>query len=299
MVKLDLKSPAVVLGVSFLLIFFAVFKQNHATCRERMTGSPKYSDDDKKAVMDYLSQSILDSTKAKEIKLTANATSMLAFLDANPVTSIDDTFIANVSDIAAKMAAGNIMLTAALAKPGVVKDGIRTVAKLVVANVIWSYADQYEKLKEAPTQTEFRTQLSEILRTNSQFQPILRSLKDNLQAQEWVRANMERYKKELAKPDISQSDKKMYQKNLDRTTQDLNVMSLQNKVLGDDTYPLGGSASPTVNQIFDITYKYYFGDTFSASGAFSAMFTALFATFGTIGGIAIVLVVTKYVLKLW
>jgi hypothetical protein len=197
------------------------------------------------------------------------------------------------------MAAGNIMLTAALAKPGVIKDGIRTVAKLVVANVIWAYADQYEKLKEAPTQTEFRMQLSEILRTNSQFQPILRSLKDNLQAQDWIRANMERYKKELAKPDISKRDKKAYQESLDRATQDLNVMSLQNKVLGDDTYPLGGSASPTVNQIFDIAYKYYFGDTFSASGAFSALWTAFFATFGTIGGIAIVLVVTKYVLKLW
>jgi hypothetical protein len=299
MVKLDLKSPAVVLGVSFLLIFFAVFKQNHATCRERMTGSPKYSDDDKKAVMDYLSQSIIDSTKAKEIKLTANATSMLAFLDANPVTSIDDTFIANVSDIAAKMAAGNIMLTAALAKPGVIKDGIRTVAKLVVANVIWAYADQYEKLKEAPTQTEFRTQLSEILRTNSQFQPILRTLKDNLRDQDWLRGNMERDKKALTKPDISEAEKKRYQESIDRNTQNLNVMSLQNKVLGDDTYPLGGSASPTVNQMFDIAYKYYFGDTFSASGAFSAMFTALFATFGTIGGIAIILVVTKYVLKLW
>ena len=299
MAKLDLKSPAVVLGVSFLLIFFAVFTQNHATCRERMTGSPRFSDDDKKAVMDYLVQSIIDSTKAKEIKLTANATSMLAFLDANPVTSIDDNFIANVSEIAVKMAAGNIMLTAALAKPGVVKDGIRTVAKLVVANVIWAYADQYEKLKDAPTQTEFRTQMSETLLKNSQFQPIFRTLKDNLKDQEWLNGNLERAKKELAKPDISEADKKRYQERIDSYTQSLNVFSLQNKVLGDDTYPLGGSASPTVNQIFDITYKYYFGDTFSASGAFSAMWTAFFATFGTIGGIAIVLVVTKYVLKLW
>jgi len=299
MAKLDLKSPAVVLGVSFLLIFFAVFKQNHATCRERMTGSPRFSDEDKKAVMDYLVQSIIDSTKAKEIKLTANATSMLAFLDANPVTSIDDTFIANVSDIAVKMAAGNIMLTAALAKPGVVKDGIRTVAKLVVANVIWAYADQYEKLKEAPTQTEFRTQMSETLLKNSQFQPIFRSLKGNLRAQEEIGDNMEWAKKEVVKPNISEAEKKNAQANIDNNTRTLNMLSLQNKVLGDDTYPLGGSASPTVNQIFDIAYKYYFGDTFSASGAFSAMFTALFATFGTIGGIAIVLVVTKYVLKLW
>jgi hypothetical protein len=299
MVKLDLKTPGVVLGISFVLIFFAVFTQNHATCRERMTGSPKFNDEDKKAVMDYLVQSIIDSTKAKEIKLTANATSMLSFLDANPVTSIDDTFIANVSDIAAKMAAGNIMLTAALAKPGVVKDGIRTVAKLVLANIIWAYADQYEKLKEAPTQTEFRTQLSEILRTNSQFQPVLRSLKDNLRAQEDIRYNMEWAKKEVQKPGISESEKKNAQANIDNNTQTLNMLSLQNKVLGDDTYPLGGSASPTVNQMFDITYKYYFGDTFSASGALSALWTSLFATFGTIGSIIIIALFTKYVLKLW
>ena len=299
MVKLDLKSPAVVLGVSFLLIFFAVFTQNHATCRERMTGSPKYDDKDKQAVIEYLSQSIIDPTKAKEIKLTANATSMLAFLDANPVTSIDDTFIANVSEIASKLAAGNIMLTAALAKPGVVKDGIRTVAKLAVAQVIWVYADQYEKLKEAPTQTEFRTQMSEILLKHPQFKPIIRELKNALDRQERIRQDLEFFKKEAARTDIKDSDKKQLQLDVDRRVQELNIMSLQNKVLGDDTYPLGGSASPTVNQIFDITYKYYFGDTFSASGAFSAMWTAFFATFGTIGGIAIVLVVTKYVLKLW
>jgi hypothetical protein len=298
MAKLDLKSPAVVFGVSFLLIFFAVFTQNHASCRERMTGSPKFNDEDKKAVMDYLVQSILDATKAKEIKLTANATSMLAFLDANPVTSIDDTFIANVSDIAAKMAAGNIMLTTALAKPGVVKDGIRTVAKLVVAHIIWAYADQYEKLKEAPTQSEFRTQISDILLHNPQFKPIISGLKDNLIEGEKLNRNLEVFNKQLGTAKTNE-EKKQIQYRIDSTTQQTNILGLQTKVLGDDTYPLGSSASPTVNQMFDIAYKYYFGDTFSASGAFSAMWTAFFATFGTIGGIAIVLIVTKYVLHLW
>jgi hypothetical protein len=53
--------------------------------------------------------------------------------------------------------------------------------------------------------------------------------------------------------------------------------------------------SPLVNQVFDIVYKYYFGDTISASGALSAAWKAIVGIFGSLGAMALVAGIVYFV----
>ena len=82
------------------------------------------------------------------------------------------------------------------------------------------------------------------------------------------------------------------------------VIQSKHDALQINPYPLTPN-SPGVKSLSDCVYSYYYGDIplgaigATAQTAGRSLFTAFFATFGTIGGLIVIALFTKYVLGLW
>lgn len=286
MVKLSIRSPAVIAVVSFLLIWYAVMHQR-INSTEHMTGAARLKEEDKKNVTDYMVLSVTNPADAKKIKLSPEAQTFINFLDQNPITAIDDKFMQNLTEIVKRMSANDFILKRLLENPDTLKDGVRTVSHIITAQIIWAYADPYEKLKEAPTQSEFREQITHILLEHPQFKPVLDGLRKTADIGEKAKARISQLESEL----LTTQDAKQkvnLQRQLDEQKNALDIASVQSYALGTNTYPLGSSTSPMVNQMFDIVYKYYFGETVSTSNLASGAWKAIVGVFGSLGAMAVV-----------
>ena len=300
----------VLVGVaSFILIWYAVV---HRKVSENMTGAARASEADKKAITDTILQTIFPPPKdVKPPVLSAEAKKQLNFLLENPLTSIDDNFMSKLTEIAKTMSQNDFFIRKMMEDPDFVKNATRGIAQLVTAHGIWAYADSYEKLKEAPSQSEFKEQMSKLLLNDPKFRPIMDGLKFNLFREPQVVRNIasvEARKKQSADqwaaqpafvrqhfPGIQANKEAVFDRELGGHKLALDGITVQKSALGEDNYPISGSMSPLVNQIFDITYKYYFGETYSASGILSGLWTALIATFGSLGAIAVVGLIVYFV----
>lgn len=309
MAKLLTQKNVLIAVASFLLIWYAVV---HQRVKEHMTGAARLSEKEKSSVIDAVIQSMLPPPPGvKPVELTADAKKFVAFLEQNPVTTIDDKFMAKLNDLAKKMSTNDFFLKKMLEDPDFIKKSSRGVASMVVANIIWAYADSYEKLKEAPTPSEFKEQLNTLLLSDTRFQPIIGMLKNNLTREPEITQRILENQQRIDKLDNEVNSaptafrnihrqtqipmRNTYQKNIEGAKSELDVLSMQKATLGPDNYPLAGSVSPLVNQIFDIAYKYYFGELVSTSSIASGAWTALVATFGSLGAIAVVGAIVYFV----
>lgn len=307
MKKLLTQRNVLIAVASFILVWYVVVQQKVS---EHMTGAPRVSEADKMAIEVTIVNSIIPPPKGREApKLSAEAKKQLAFLEQNPITAIDDKFMSNLTEIVKLLAKNNEPLFQQLAKnPDELKKAARSVGNIVVANVIWRYADAYEKLKAAPTQSEFKEQLGGILAED----PLMKNIIDQLgyikSANQMFPTDIERNQQEFDKlksdysklpPIIQQATAKDYKARVSMYETRLSIMNEQVRV-GSFVIGVAGenpiqSNSPIVNQIFDIAYKYYFGEVVSASNIASGAWTALVATFGSLGAIAVVGAIVYFV----
>ena len=259
-----------------------------------MTGAARLSSADKKLVTDYIVLSLMNPPEAAKLKITPEARAFISFLDQNPVTSIDDKFMENLTEFVKRMSANDFLLRSLLNDPDKIKKGVRTVAQVITAQIIWVYADAYEKLKEAPTQSEFREQITTIMLADPQFQPFISALKTNAMSEESLKREMSMLQNRLSQANTD-TKRAQVNKEIDSVKARMDAVSLQTTTLGKDTYPLGSSTSPMVNQIFDIVYKYYFGETVSASSIVSGAWKAIVGVFGSLGAMAFVAAIVYFV----
>ena len=267
MAKLDLKSPAVVLGVSFLLIFFSVFAQRYGRDRERLTETPILNDKEKREVILYLDAVASGSTPDMS-KVSAKASKFIQFLNDHPVTLFSQKTIDAFNSVSTPPK-GPVTVEMSRA--------FNTLERLLP--ILWGYGDTYTALKQTPTRQEFDSSISKLL-AGSSYERL---------AQEWDQTT--KYCKTKLTPEQKKKDVgcKLYEPT------DFVEMN---------PYPLKPD-SPGVKAISDFVYSYYYGDVplgaigATAQTAGRSLFTAFFATFGTIGGLIVIALFTKYGLGLW
>ena len=298
MMKLNLRSPLVIAGVSFLLIWYAVMHQR-VNSREHLTDVKPIPNSSKDKIVQYILLKVVSEEQANKIKLTPEDKKFIAFLDANPITAVDDKMMVKLTEMIKKISTNDVMLKQLLNNPDIAKEGVRAVGKAAVAAVIFLYADKYEKLKEPPTQDEFKAQMNTLFLDDPGFKLGVRGLRYNLDQEDEYKQMMERNTRRMAELDKSNAPNAQQQKqNLQQQTEAVKMaldgVSIQKSVLGVNTYPFGASTSPLVNQVFEIAYKYYFGETYTGAGLFSAAWKAIIGIFGATGAILVIGLLVYY-----
>lgn len=298
MMKLNLRSPLVIAGVSFLLIWYAVMHQR-VNSREHLTDVKPIPNSSKDKIVQYILLKVVSEEQANKIKLTPEDKKFIAFLDANPITAVDDKMMVKLTEMIKKISTNDVMLKQLLNNPDIAKEGVRAVGKAAVAAVIFLYADRYEKLKAPPTQDEFKAQMNTLFLDDPGFKIGVRGLRYNLDQEDEYKRMMEGNTRRMAELDKSnapnaQQQKQDLQQQTEAVKMALDGVSIQKSVLGVNTYPFGASTSPLVNQVFEIAYKYYFGETYTGAGLFSAAWKAVIGIFGATGAILVIGLLVYY-----
>jgi hypothetical protein len=298
MVKLNLRSPLVIAGVSFLLIWYAVMHQR-VNSREHLTDVKPIPNSSKDKIVQYILLKVVSEEQANKIQLTPEDKKFIAFLDANPITAVDDKMMVKLTEMIKKISTNDVMLKQLLNNPDIAKEGVRAVGKAAVAAVIFLYADRYEKLKAPPTQDEFKAQMNTLFLEDPGFKLGVRGLRYNLDQEDEYKQMMEGNTRRMAELDKSnapnaQQQKQDLQQQTEAVKMALDGVSIQKSVLGVNTYPFGASTSPLVNQVFEIAYKYYFGETYTGAGLFSAAWKAVIGIFGATGAILVIGLLVYY-----
>ena len=305
MAKLNLRTPAVIIGVSFLLIWYGVMHQR-INSREHLTDVKPIVMEDRRGIMDYITTRVISEENANKLKLNPEQKKFIAFLDANPITAIDDKTTTDLIEIIKKNAGTDMMVQKFLENPTTVKEGVRAVGKIAIALCIFMYADHYEKLKEPPTQAEFKTQVAALVKNDHGSMNALNFFKENINSEERYKYQLQDLQNRLQQlnegteyPKVAPQNrgprKLQLERDIDMTKKAIDGVTVQKRLLGDNTYPMGGSASPLVNQLFDIVYKYYFGETISGAGLASGAWKAIIGVFGSLGAIAVVGLIVYFV----
>ena len=92
----------------------------------------------------------------------------------------------------------------------------------------------------------------------------------------------------------AQQQKQNLQQQTEAVKMALDGVAIQKSVLGVNTYPFGASTSPLVNQVFEIAYKYYFGETYTGAGLLSGAWKAIIGIFGATGAILVIGLLVYY-----
>ena len=299
MAKLNLRTPAVIIGVSFLLIWYGVMHQR-VNSREHLTDVKPIPSASKEKIVQYILLKVVSEEQANKIQLTAEDKKFIAFLDANPITAVDDKMMVKLTEMIKKISTNDVMLKQLLSNPDFAKEGVRAVGKAAVAAVIFLYADRYEKLKAPPTQDEFKAQMNTLFLEDPGFKIGVRGLRYNLDQEDEYKQMMEGNTRRMAELDKSNApnanqQKQDLQQQTEMVKMALDGVSIQKSVLGVNTYPFGASTSPLVNQVFEIAYKYYFGETYTGAGLLSGAWKAILGVFGSLGVIAVVGLIVYFV----
>jgi hypothetical protein len=299
MVKLNLRTPAVIVGVSFLLIWYGVMHQR-VNSREHLTDVKPIPNASKEKIIQYMLLKVVSEEQANKIQLTPEDKKFIAFLEANPITAVDDKMMVKLTEMIKKISTNDVMIKQILSNPDLAKNGVRAVGQAAVAAIIFLYADRYEKLKEPPTQDEFKAQMNSLFLDDPGLKIGVRGLRNNLDEEDNLKRTMERNTRRMTELDKSTApDAKQEKEQLQRQTEAIKMaldgIAIQKSVLGLNTYPFGASTSPLVNQVFEIAYKYYFGETYTGAGLLSGAWKAIIGIFGSLGAIAVVGLIVYFV----
>jgi len=299
MVKLNLRTPAVIVGVSFLLIWYGVMHQR-VNSREHLTDVKPIPNASKDKIIQYMLVKVVSEEQANKIQLTPEDKKFIAFLEANPITAVDDKMMIKLTEMIKKISTNDVMLKQILSNPDLAKNGVRAIGQSAVAAIIFLYADRYEKLKEPPTQDQFKAQMNSLFLEDPGLKIGVRGLRNNLDDEDDLKRTMERNTRRMTELDKSTApDAKQEKEQLQRQTEAIKMaldgIAIQKSVLGLNTYPFGASTSPLVNQVFEIAYKYYFGETYTGAGLLSGAWKAIIGIFGSLGAIAVVGLIVYFV----
>ena len=310
MVKLNLRTPAVIIGVSFLLIWYGVVHQR-VNSREHLTDMKPIPMESREKIIQYMLLKVVSEEQANKIQLTPEDKKFIAFLEANPITAVDDKMMVKLTEMIKKISTNDVMLKQILSNPDIAKNGVRAIGQCAVAAVIFLYADKYEKLKEPPTQAEFKAQMNSLFLDDPMYKHGIRGLRANLDTEDIYKNQITYSTQQIAELDnelksyqgypaygaqeqrINQK-KQRIQERVEASKMALDGVSIQKSVLGVNTYPFGASTSPLVNQVFEIAYKYYFGETYTGAGLFSAAWKAVIGIFGATGAILVIGLLVYY-----
>ena len=309
MAKLNLRTPAVIIGVSFLLIWYGVMHQR-INSREHLTDMKPIPMESREKIVQYVLLKVVSEEQANKIQLTADDKKFIAFLDANPITAVDDKMMVRLTEMIKKISTNDVMLKQILSNPDIAKNGVRAIGQAAVAAVIFLYADKYEKLKEPPTQAEFKAHMNTLFLEDPGFKIGVRGLRANLDSEDTYKNQITSDTGQLARIDeevqrapgfirgwVEQNAnrrKQQIQERIEQNKMALDGVSIQKSVLGVNTYPFGASTSPLVNQVFEIAYKYYFGETYTGAGLLSGAWKAIIGIFGATGAIIVIGLLVYY-----
>lgn len=306
MVKLNLRTPAVIVGVSFLLIWYGVMHQR-VNSREHLTDVKPIPMESREKIIKYMLLKVVSEEQANKIELTPEDKKFIAFLEANPITAVDDKMMVKLKEMIKKISTNDVMMKEVLSNPDIAKNGVRAVGQAAVAAIIFLYADRYEKLKEPPTQDQFKAQMNSLFLDDPTYKHGIRGLRANLENEDEYNQQLTINQQQLARWDklASQTNfapfrnyyndrKNEAQQKVEASKTALDGVAMQKSVLGVNTYPFGASTSPLINQVFEIAYKYYFGETYTGAGLLSAAWKAIIGIFGATGAIIVIGLIVYY-----
>jgi hypothetical protein len=307
MAKLLTQRNVLVALASFILVWYVVV---HRNVSEHMTGVPRLSEAEKTEVMKVLFDAVMPNPNALAPVPSDNGKKLLAFLDQNQITKIDDKFMKSLREIVKLLAEeGHPVAVRYSPSPDDLKKAVRTVGKMIIALLIGTYADTYEKLKEPPTETEFRLQLIKSARTDNTVDRVLNIIELQKTAGEHAAARIAkvdeeikeyraRIAREMSSTEIA-AGRKSIEANLSYWENSIKRDKLQVKTTNFTHTTVGpeplNSSSPIMAEIISITYKYYFGSPVTQANIISGAATAAVATLGSLGTIAVVAVIVYFV----
>jgi hypothetical protein len=265
----------------------------------------------KEKIIQYMLLKVVSEEQANKIKLTPDDKKFIAFLEANPITAVDDKMMVKLTEMIKKISTNDVMMKQILSNPDLAKNGVRAVGQAAVAAIIFLYADRYEKLKEPPTQDQFKAQMNSLFLDDPVYKEGIKAIRNNLDNEDIFKQQIADGAQQLARLDQQVNNapafvrpmvqhsvnlqKKQIQYRIDDNKGALDRVAIQKSVLGVNTYPFGASTSPLINQIFEIAYKYYFGETYTGAGLLSGAWKAIIGIFGSLGAIAIVGLIVYFV----
>jgi hypothetical protein len=305
MAKFNMRSPAVVLGVGFLIVWYVVSNQT-PTYYEHLTGAPVLADEDKKAVNNYLRET-MNAGKPQDIKLTSKAKDFLKFLEDHPINSIDDAFVTKIMELETKANGGAALAGDKLnEKKGQMKKEYRAMASFfVLTKFIWGYADAYEKAEKTPSRAEFDKDMLKIAKNEPTLNHLMNESRYAGSRADYLQQEIDRIDKRgpdqwetmMAKwqnttPEEQKNNtKKWYAQSLART-------QITTTTAGVDEFPFPSGSSPIISQLLDTTYIYYFPQMSPNAGAFWKSLVAFIAAFGSIiVGVIVLYLVYSYVIS--
>lgn len=300
-----MRSPAVVLGVGFLIVWYVVSNQT-PTYYEHLTGAPILADEDKKAVNNYLRE-IITAGKPQDIKLTSKAKDFLKFLEDHPINSIDDAFVTKIMELETKANGGAALAAEGLdEKKGQKKKEYRAMASfLVLTKFIWGYADAYEKAEKTPSRAEFDKEMLKIAKNEPTLNHLMNESRYAGSRADYLQQEIDRIDKRgpdqwetmMAKwqntsPEEQKNNtKKWYAQSLAKT-------QITTTTAGVDEFPFPSGSSPIISQLLDTTYIYYFPQMSPNAGSFFKSIIAFIAAFGSIiVGVIVLYLVYSYVIS--
>lgn len=305
MAKFNMRSPAVVLGVGFLIVWYVVSNQT-PTYYEHLTGAPILADEDKKAVNAYLTETI-NGGKPQDVKLTSKAKDFLKFLEDHQINAIDDAFVSKIMELESK-ANGSGALTGDKLdeKKGRKKKEFRAMASYhLLTKAIWGYADAYEKAEKTPSRAEFDKEMLKIAKNDPTMNRLMNESRYASQNAQWYTAEIERIDKRG--PDgwedflgriTGRGGEAIKNDTKDRYVRSLAQTQITTTTAGVDEFPFPSGSSPIISQILDTTYIYYFPQMSPNAGAFWKSLVAFIAAFGSIiVGVIVLYLVYSYVIS--
>jgi hypothetical protein len=258
-------------------------------------------------IIKYMLLKVVSEEQANKIELTPEDKKFIAFLEANPITAVDDKMMVKLKEMIKKISTNDVMMKEVLSNPDIAKNGVRAVGQAAVAAIIFLYADRYEKLKEPPTQDQFKAQMNSLFLDDPTYKHGIRGLRANLENEDEYNQQLTINQQQLARWDklASQTNfapfrnyyndrKNEAQQKVEASKTALDGVAMQKSVLGVNTYPFGASTSPLINQVFEIAYKYYFGETYTGAGLLSAAWKAIIGIFGATGAIIVIGLIVYY-----
>lgn len=261
----------VVAGVAFLIMWFVNTRQVYTT--EHMTGAVILKDTDKREVEGYLRTPDAERSKALS-KLSPAAKHLVQFLEANPVSTIDDAFVNKILEL--------LEVPKEHREPDNVKSHQRKeLTRMVITPLIYAYADTYEKLEKEPSSTEFRQQMLKVANNTPQVKMMMETMRILTSAR-----HEEQIQAELKKTNDS------WEKRHFRVA--LGEIHAAKLFAGEVTYPFPGSTSPIIEEILEIVRKYYFGSTMPQASV-AGLQKTLVGIFGGLGGMIVIAVIVYFV----
>jgi hypothetical protein len=305
MAKFNMRSPAVVLGVGFLIVWYVISNQT-PTYYEHLKGAPVLADEDKKAVNRYLEETI-NGGKPQDIKLTSKAKDFLKFLEDHPINAIDDAFVSKILELEAKSTGAAALAGDKLdEKKGQKKKEYRAMASYyVLIKAIWGYADAYEKAEKTPSRAEFDKDMLKLAKNDPTLNHLMNQSRYASQNVSYYERELEAIKKRG--PDgwedflgriTGRGGESIKKESEDRLARGLAREQITTTTAGVDEFPFPSGSSPIISQILDTTYIYYFPQMSPNAGAFWKSLVAFIAAFGSIiVGVIVVYLVYSYVIS--